>query len=112
MVGNISEILPETFLISRVDRGIVGPMTHGTGDTVDRRTASDGPSRTPVPELPAWKAFVVQFTRDAHTASATFAGRIEHLSSGRRARFSSAKEVVTLLGELLEGAAAKCDRGS
>jgi len=55
----------------------------------------------PLPELPAWKAFVVQFTRDAGRVG-IFAGRVEHLSSGRRARFNSAEELLTILGNLLD----------
>jgi hypothetical protein len=54
------------------------------------------------PSLPAWKAFVVQFTRDAESLTGTFSGRVEHLSSGRRARFQSPQELVALLERLLE----------
>jgi hypothetical protein len=54
------------------------------------------------PSLPAWKAFVVQFTREAECASGTFSGRVEHLSSGRRAQFESPQELVSLLQQLLD----------
>ncbi len=64
--------------------------------------ATQGGSRKPLPELPAWKAFVVQFSREASTPAAVFAGRVEHLSSGRRARFGSAEELVTILAKLLD----------
>jgi hypothetical protein len=60
----------------------------------------------PIPELPAWKAFVVQFTREAGTHAGIFAGRVEHLSSGRRARFGSAEELLTILTKLLDDLAA------
>ena len=63
---------------------------------------TQGAAHRPLPELPAWKAFVVQFSRDASTQAAVFAGRVEHLSSGRRARFGSAEELVTVLGALLD----------
>lgn len=43
---------------------------------------------------------MVQFTRDAGQAG-IFAGRVEHLSSGRRGRFNSAEELLTILGNLL-----------
>jgi hypothetical protein len=56
----------------------------------------------PGPTLPAWKAFVVQFTREAGTTPGTFAGRVEHLSSGRRARFGSPAELLTILEQLLD----------
>jgi len=53
------------------------------------------------PELPAWKAFVVQFDRDTGAKRGVFAGRIEHLSSGQRARFHTRKELLAILAELL-----------
>jgi hypothetical protein len=67
----------------------------------------DGSSAIPpvskaVPALPAWKAFVVQFTREAGGVSGVFAGRIEHLSSGRRVRFGSPDELVKILERLLD----------
>ena len=55
----------------------------------------------PVPELPAWKAFVVQFSREADAQAGTFSGRLEHLDSGCRARFTSAEELVTILQKFL-----------
>jgi hypothetical protein len=56
----------------------------------------------PLPELPAWKAFVVQFSRDANARAGIFSGRVEHLSSGRRARFSSTDELLAVLAKLLD----------
>ncbi len=53
------------------------------------------------PTLPAWKAFVVQFNREADGA-AQFSGRVEHLQSGRRARFTSAEELTAALRRLLQ----------
>jgi hypothetical protein len=52
------------------------------------------------PALPAWKAFVVQFGREAD-GKAVFSGRVEHLSSGRRAHFHSADELVAIVRKLL-----------
>jgi hypothetical protein len=55
------------------------------------------------PALPAWKAFVVQFSRESEgRKGAVFAGRVEHLSSGRRARFNSPDELLRTLQTLLE----------
>jgi hypothetical protein len=54
--------------------------------------------------LPPWKAFVVQLTHDTTPHSRTFAGRIEHLGSGRRERFSSGKELLATLLQLLKEA--------
>ena len=55
-----------------------------------------------VPTLPAWKAFVVQFTRETRSQTATFSGRVEHLSSGCRARFTSAEELVAVLEKMID----------
>jgi hypothetical protein len=49
----------------------------------------------------------VQFTREQASPHRrrhpeTFSGRIEHLSSGRRARFGSPEELVATLSQLLE----------
>ena len=65
----------------------------------------DGPEReASEPALPAWKAFVVQLSLDSTPDSGVFAGRIEHLGSGRRERFGSGREllsaVMRLLGDL------------
>ncbi len=68
-----------------------------------RRPAGAEPPRAE-PSLPPWKAFVVQLTDDTKPDSDTFAGRVEHLGSGRRERFSSGKELVTTLLRLLEEA--------
>jgi hypothetical protein len=56
----------------------------------------------PAPELPAWKAFVVQFSRETGTNPGILSGRIEHLSSGRRARFNTSEELLTSLRTLLD----------
>lgn len=59
------------------------------------------PIQADLPALPAWKAFVVQFSRDSPDPAGTFTGRIEHLSSGRRAHFHSPDELVSTLEQLL-----------
>lgn len=59
------------------------------------------------PALPAWKAFVVQFSRESEGKGDVFAGRVEHLSSGRRARFDSPEELLRTLQTLLEELASK-----
>jgi hypothetical protein len=55
-----------------------------------------------VPGLPVWKAFAVQFSRETGKRTGTFAGRIEHLSSGRRARFGSTEELIAALWKMLD----------
>ena len=56
---------------------------------------------TSEPTLPSWKAFVIQLTRDTTPESGIFAGRIEHLGSGRRQRFASGKELLSIVMRLL-----------
>ena len=53
------------------------------------------------PALPSWKAFVVQLTHDTTPESGVFAGRVEHLGSGRRQRFASGKELLSVVMHLL-----------
>ncbi len=62
---------------------------------------ADAPRRE-IGELPVWKAFVVQFSRETETQTGTFSGRIEHLNSGRRGRFGSKKELLATLGKMLD----------
>ena len=55
-----------------------------------------------LPTLPVYKAFVVQFTRETRTQGGIFSGRVEHMSSGRRARFASKQELLAVLGTMLD----------
>jgi hypothetical protein len=52
--------------------------------------------------LPVWKAFVVQFSRETQAKAGPFAGRVEHMSSGRRARFGSAAQLVAVLRRMID----------
>jgi hypothetical protein len=62
----------------------------------------DSKEREPVaPALPSWKAFVIQPSQDTTAESGIFAGRVEHLASGRRERFSSGKELLAAVMRLL-----------
>ena len=54
------------------------------------------------PTLPAWKAFAVQFSYETSTRTGVFSGRVEHLNSGRRARFASRRELLATLERLLD----------
>jgi hypothetical protein len=56
---------------------------------------------TMTPALPSWKAFVIQLSHDTTPDSDVFAGRIEHLSSGRRERFASGKELLAMVMRFL-----------
>ena len=64
-------------------------------EVLERDAANAGP------ELPAWKAFVVQFGREAGSRG-PFSGRVEHLSSGRRSRFATKDELIDALARLLD----------
>ena len=48
---------------------------------------SDVSSSPEAPELPTEKAFVLQLTRETGPSLEPFAGRVEHVASGRRLRF-------------------------
>jgi hypothetical protein len=73
-----------------------GPVDDGS------ETSLADPSPEAIPELPAWKAFVVQFSRDTGTKPGVLSGRVEHLSSGRRARFNTPEELLMSFERLLE----------
>ena len=76
------------------------PYFHrSTCDAAGMQTSGSGGSGQPT--LPAWKAFVVQFSRETEGVTGTFSGRVEHLSSGRRAHFASAEELIAVLRQLL-----------
>ena len=45
---------------------------------------------------------MVQFSRETRAQAGTFAGRVEHVSSGRRARFASTRELLAALRKMLD----------
>jgi hypothetical protein len=49
--------------------------------------------------LPADRAFVIQLRADADPGAGVLRGRIEHIGSGRAARFESVDELVGYLGD-------------
>jgi hypothetical protein len=49
------------------------------------------------PALPANRAFVVQFRVPTPEGSPTYDGRVEHLVSGREARFHSLEELLAFM---------------
>jgi hypothetical protein len=60
----------------------MAPDPTRAGDSVPRRTDDK-------PTLPYAKAFVVQFTAETDARLEHVTGRIEHLQTGRRVRFTS-----------------------
>lgn len=53
------------------------------------------------PALPYAKAFVVQFTAETDDRLEHATGRVEHLQSGRRARFASTADLLARIVALL-----------
>lgn len=68
-----------------------------------RRSPAPSVPATPegTPALPAWRAFLVQFSVDGAGDMAVFSGRVEHLNSGRRVRFGSREDLLAALTRLL-----------
>ena len=62
----------------------------------------DGRPPSDVPELPTEKAFVLQLTRETGPGLEPFAGRVEHIASGRRLRFGDVRAFRAALARLLE----------
>ena len=60
-------------------------------------------SPRPAMELPANRAFVVQFSKESNFAIGQLAGRIEHVTSGRATHFYSMDEMMGLIGQVLRG---------
>ncbi len=54
-----------------------------------------------VAPLSPYRAFVVQFRTTAGQAAGDFAGRVEHMTSGQAARFSSSEELLAFLMRIL-----------
>ena len=52
--------------------------------------------------LPSHRAFLVHLSSDADPARDFFCGRVEHVKSGRRARFNGAEELHFFLTQVLE----------
>jgi hypothetical protein len=67
-----------------------------------RIASADSAAQSSAPTLPAWKAFTVQFSTETDASSGLFSGRVEHLNSGRRARFGSRQELLAVLERLLD----------
>ncbi|MGI9319281.1 MAG: hypothetical protein ACR2QW_18280 [bacterium] len=53
--------------------------------------------------LPSERAFVVQFHAAKVDGSTSFEGRIEHLTTGHSAFFSSQEELCLVIDKLLKG---------
>jgi hypothetical protein len=60
------------------------------------------------PSLPTNRAFVVQF-RTQPTGASAYAGRVEHLESGRVARFQPMEELLVFMIQVLTDVQAPSD---
>lgn len=74
-------------------------MVKGSGSESEDDAAKDGAADRPT--LPYAKAFVVQFTTETDGRLQHATGRVEHLQSGRRARFVSTAELLACIVALL-----------
>jgi hypothetical protein len=83
-------------------RGCQYTSEHMTAHRADRERPAAASEKGDAPSLPVYKAFVVQFTRETRSRAGIFAGRVEHMSSGRRARFASKQELLAALETMLD----------
>jgi len=81
------------------DAMVSGSASEGAQDRA--RDVADGPG------LPYAKAFVVQFTAETDAGLEHAGGRVEHLQSGRRARFASIGDLRACIVSLLADGSAK-----
>jgi hypothetical protein len=97
--GRISDLLQDFDQPRLIPRRQV---IHGGKSTKEVRSRA-GSSGVGPPEaaFPFKMAFAVQFVERAGATRTKFEGRIEHLESGRRARFGSRKALLDLLAEML-----------
>jgi hypothetical protein len=61
------------------------------------------------PALPYAKAFVVQFGAETDARLGKVSGRIEHLQTGRRSRFTSVEDMLACIMSMLAGVEAPRD---
>jgi hypothetical protein len=65
-------------------------------------------------ELPRRRVFVIQFSAEADPGQGRWAGRVEHIESGRSARFASSEAMNEFFARLLreEGGTEQASGGS
>jgi hypothetical protein len=64
----------------------------------------------PIGALPPEAAFVLQLQPTAGSARTAIAGRVEHIVSGRAARFGTSSELLAFIRRTVAGLAATRDR--
>ena len=55
------------------------------------------------PVLPANRAFLIWLSDEVDPSASQLSGRIEHVKSGRRARFNSDRELRDFVSSILQG---------
>ena len=76
--------------------GKTGQEERETPDESRTEASSEGSG------LPTEKGFLLQLTRDTGPTLAQFAGRVEHLASGKRLRFANFEAFREALSRLLD----------
>jgi hypothetical protein len=76
------------------------------GESTVRDAADEGPADH-ASSLPYAKAFIVQFASETDVQAGQIRGRIEHLQSGRRSRFTSSDELLARIMAMLAAAASR-----
>ena len=74
-----------------------------------RLTMTNDPKR--MGTLPPEAAFVLQLQADADVAAGSVTGRVEHVASGRAARFSSLPELLIFIAQALEAPPGRAAEG-
>ena len=78
-----------------------GQRTDTNGRTTQNRAAPMSTSDRPL--FPPEQAFVVQFMADGDAAGTRCAGRVEHVVSGRSARFDSLEGLFDFIEQVRRG---------
>ena len=78
-----------------MDNSVANGSGSESADGAARRDVADRPG------LPYSNAFVVQFTAETDARLEQAGGRVEHLQSGRRARFASTVDLLACMVSLL-----------
>lgn len=99
--ANLRNFFRELSGLGALDLRNIRVMAKPTGSGKER-SASTARTEAIPPALPAWKAFVVQFTRETGVEAGVFRGRAEHLSSGQRSHFETPQELVEFVQTVLE----------
>ena len=55
------------------------------------------------PALPANRAFLIWLSDEVDLSASRLSGRVEHVTSGRRARFGSDRELRDFVSSILQG---------